>query len=94
MLRTIPKLDFEGYRETDDLGFEKYLDADNVHAVLIDKMKDMIDSKDMMPLLQKLQRNKAWVGQIIETLNNDPKLYSQFYQDFRKDFMPYWIQKK
>lgn len=93
-IREIPKLDYEGYEEEDDLGFKRYLDADYVHATLLDKLRNMITSDDMMPLLSDLEKIRPWVGQVVERLSNDEKLFSQFYQDFRKDFMPYWIQKR
>lgn len=94
IIRKVPKLDYEGMYEEDDLGFTRYLDADYVHATLIDKLRNMINSDDMIPLLQNLEKIKPWVGQITELLQEDETLFSQFYQDFRKDFMPYWIQKK
>lgn len=94
VIRQVPKLDYEGMYEEDDLGFTKYLDADYVHATLIDKLRNMINSDDMIPLLENVAKIKPWVNQIIELLQGDETLFSQFYQDFRKDFMPYWIQKK
>lgn len=94
VIRQVPKLDYEGMYEEDDLGFTKYLDADYVHATLIDKLRNMINSDDMIPLLENVAKIKPWVNQIIELLQSDETLFSQFYQDFRKDFMPYWIQKK
>lgn len=94
VIRTVPKLGYDGFIEQDDLGFERYLDPNYVHAVLIDKLKDMIDSSDMLPLLSSLQVTKPWVEQVYELIESDEILFSQFYQDFRKDFMPYWIQKK
>lgn len=94
VIREIPRLDYEGMYEEDDLGNLRYLDADYVHATLIDKLKDMITSEDMIPLIQELERNKPWVTQVRELLEKDDTLFSQFYQDFRKDFVPYWIQKK
>lgn len=93
-IRQVPKLDSEGYIDEDDLGFERYLDADYVHATLLDKLRSMYDSDDMLPLLRDLERNKPWVGQVVELLENDETLFSQFYQDFMKDFVNYWIQKK
>lgn len=93
-IRQVPKLDYEGMYEEDDLGFTRYLDADYVHATLIDKLRNMINSDDMIPLLENVAKIKPWVNQIIELLQSDETLFSQFYQDFRKDFMPYWIQKK
>lgn len=94
VIRQVPKLDYEGMYEEDDLGFKKYLDADYVHATLIDKLRNMINSDNMIPLLEDVAKIKPWVNQIIELLQDDETLFSQFYQDFRKDFTPYWIQKK
>ena len=94
VIRQVPKLDYEGMYEEDDLGFTRYFDADYVHATLIDKLRNMINSNDMIPLLENVAKIKPWVNQIIELLQSDETLFSQFYQDFRKDFTPYWIQKK
>ena len=94
VIRKVPKLDYRGRYEKDDLGFTRYLDADYVHATFIDKLRNMINSDDMIPLMQDLQGIKPWVKQVTKLLQSDETLFSQFYQDFRKDFIPYWIQKK
>lgn len=94
VIRQVPKLDYRGKYEKDDLGFTRYLDADYVHATFIDKLRNMINSDDMLPLMQDLQRIKPWVKQVTKLLQGNETLFSQFYQDFRKDFIPYWIQKK
>lgn len=94
VIRQIPKLDYEGLYEEDDLGFIRYLDPDYVHATLIDKLRDMINSDDMIPLLKDVARIKPWVNQVIEEITSNETLFSQFYQDFRKDFESYWVQKK
>lgn len=94
VIREIPQLDYRGKYDKDDLGNLRFLDADYVHATLIDKLRDMITSDDMIPLLETLGNTKPWTKQIVKKLQAEPKLFSQFYQDFRKDFMPYWIQKK
>lgn len=93
-IRNIPKLDYRGKYDVDDLGFNIYLDADYVHAVLIDKLRHMTSVDDMLPLLQELTKTKLWVKQVIKLLQKNDELFSQFYQDFRKDFVSYWIQKK
>lgn len=94
VIRQVPKLDYRGKYEKDDLGFTRYLDADYVHATFIDKLRDMINSDDMIPLMEDLQKIKPWVKQVTKLIQGDETLFSQFYQDFRKDYMPYWIQKK
>jgi hypothetical protein len=47
-----PKLDYNGKYEKDDLGFVRYLDSNYIHATLIDKLRNMINSDDMIPLMQ------------------------------------------
>lgn len=94
IIRQVPKLDYKGTYEKDDLGFVRYLDADYVHATFIDKLRNMITAEDMIPLMQELEKNKPWVKQVTKLLQGNETLFSQFYQDFRKDFTPYWIQKK
>lgn len=94
VIREIPKLDYEGMYEEDDLGNLRYLDPDYVHAVLIDNLRNMITSEDMIPLMKKLEKNKPWIAQVRELLEENETLFSQFYQDFRKDFTSYWVQKK
>ena len=94
VIREIPKLDYDGMYEEDDLGNLRYLDANYVHATFIDKLRYMITSEDMIPLMRELEKNKPWVAQVRELLEGNETLFSQFYQDFRKDFTSYWIQKK
>lgn len=94
VISQVPKLDYEGMYEEDDLGNPRYLDADYVHATLIDKLRNMINSDDMIPLLENVAKIKPWVNQVIEILQGDETLFSQFYQDLRMDFVSYWIQKK
>lgn len=90
----VPRLDYNGKYEKDDLGFVRYLDPNYVHATLIDKLRNMVNSDDMIPLMQQLEKNKPWVRQVRKLIQDDEILFSQFYQDFRKDFIPYWIQKR
>lgn len=94
VIREIPSLDYRGKYEKDDLGNNRYLDADYVHAVLIDKLRYMVTSEDMIPLLEDLSKLKPWVKQIVKLVKSNDSLFSQFYQDFRKDYVQYWIQKK
>lgn len=93
VINQIAKTDSEGYIEVDDLGYDRYLDPSYVHATLIDGLRYMTSSSEMIPLLEKLSRRKPWVNSIVELLTNDETLFSQFYMDFRKDFIPYWIQR-
>lgn len=93
VISTIPRLDREGYVETDDLGYERYLDSSYVVASLIDGLRNMIGIDDMIPAMLQVARNKPWVHGVIERIQSDEAIYSQFFQNFRKDFMPYTIIK-
>lgn len=93
-INKIPKLDYNGKREQDDLGFPRYLDPSYVVYTLLDKLSNMMTSEDMIPLLQELSQRRPWVKQVIKVLQKDEDLFSQFYQNFRKNFTSYWIQKE
>ena len=94
VLMKIPRYGHNGKIEKDDLGFARYLLPNYTHAVLIDKLRNMVDSDDMIPMLQELQKSKPWVKRIVKLLQEDETLFSQFYSNFRKDFLSYYIQKR
>lgn len=94
IIRNIPRYNKKGRLDRDDLGNVRYLDADYVHAVLVGKLKNMITSDDLIPLLQELSVSKSWVSGIIDLLQNDNVLFTKFYYDFRNDFTSYWVQNK
>lgn len=53
----------------------------------------MTDSRDMIPLMEKLSKSQPWISSVIDMIKNDPVLESQFYTSYRKDFLPYYIQR-
>lgn len=93
LLARIERLDFEGKTDIDDLGFKRYLDPQTVHNVLINKLRFMNKSSDVLVLLKQLATNKPWVNNIITALESDNSLLSSFYSDMRKDATLFSIQK-
>lgn len=93
LLARIELLDVNGQMERDDLGYKRYLDPEVVHVTLLNKLKYMTDSKDLIPMLKKMALNKSWVNNIITALENDNSLLSSFYSDMRKDATLFSIQK-
>ena len=108
VLSGIEKLDENGEPEYDDLHNQRYLNPEVVHAILISELSDMVDADDFVvqnndgtysfPRLEALQVKYPWVQKIIDVLREDcesehPHITSAFYTDFRKDFIPYWIQQ-
>ena len=90
-INSVPRLNHKNQVVRDDLGYIQYLDADYVHATLIDALRHMTSSKDMMPLLEKLSETKSWLKPLILELEKDDLLLSQFYQNYRKDFINYSV---
>lgn len=91
-----------GEPKVDDLGNIKFLNGEYAHAVLINDLSWMVDSDDFairkedgtydFPALEKVEKKYSWARQVINALQADPSLIGAFYADFRKDFIPYWIQ--
>lgn len=92
MLARIERIGLDGRVETDDLGYKRYLDPGYVHATLINKLRFMQSSQDLIPLLEQLAVNKPWVSGIIHEIESDNSLMSSFYTDMRKDFMQFSVQ--
>ena len=102
-LHDIKRLNPDGSEAKDDLGNNRYLDEQFIHAVLLDKLSGMIDSDDFsvydsdgnltFPALEKIKERDPWIQQIINKLKADDRLASLFFADFRKDYISYWKQK-
>lgn len=87
------RYDSTGNVDRDDLGDNIYLNAGYVHSELIQALRNMISAEDMIPMLEQLSKKKVWVKQIINELNNDNQLFTEFYREYRKDYVNYFIQK-
>lgn len=92
ILWTTPKVDRNGNPEYGFLGFPRYLQSDYVHSTLLQELGQARNAEHFWELLNNLAKRKRWVQPIIDRLNSDEEVKSQFYQNFRKEFMPYWIQ--
>lgn len=102
VLSNIKREGANGELEVDDLGNIRYLNSEFAHAVLINELSGMIDANDFsiknddgtysFPALEKVAEKYPWVRQVINALQAEPNLISSFYADFRKDFIPYWMQ--
>lgn len=92
LLNTIIKVGKDGSIETDDLGFPKYLDQDWAHLKLLETLSKVASSDEFDSTLEKMAKSQPWVNGVIEVLKDDPISKAKFYQDLRKEFVPYWIQ--
>lgn len=99
VLRFIPQITKDNIKVIDSLGFQKRLDSSITHNVLLKGLENMLESKDMIPMLKDLSKSKPWVNDIINKLIDkdgkikDNELFSQFYQTYRKDSVTFSIVK-
>ena len=89
---TTEKIGFDGKPEIDDLGFKRYMQPDMVQATLLQALGQSRNSEHFWKILNDLAKKKKWVQPLIDRLNKEEDTKSQFYQNFRKEFMPYWVQ--
>lgn len=90
VLGTLPKINNNGKTETDDLLNEKYLSISNVHAFLVDVLKDITHPNDIIPILEEQSKTKKWLKPVITKLKTDNIFFSQFYTNYRLDFDNMW----
>lgn len=75
----------------DDLGFPIMLDPVKVHQSLIEILRGVTSERQMIGLLRNASNSQTWLQPVIEELENNDQLKTQFYVDFKKNFQPYSI---
>lgn len=75
----------------DDLGFPIMLDPVKAHQSLIEILRGVTSERQMVGLLRNASNSQTWLQPIIEELENNDQLRTQFYVDFKKNFQPYSI---
>lgn len=75
----------------DDLGFPIMLDPVKAHQSLIEILRGVTSERQMIGLLRNASNSQTWLQPVIEELENNDQLRTQFYADFKKNFQPYSI---
>ena len=75
----------------DDLGYPIMLDPVKAHQSLIEILRGVTSERQMIGLLRNASNSQTWLQPIIEELENNDQLRTQFYVDFKKNFQPYSI---
>lgn len=75
----------------DDLGFPIMLDPVKAHQSLIEILRGVTSERQMIGLLRNASNSQTWLQPVIEELENNDQLRTQFYVDFKKNFQPYSI---
>lgn len=75
----------------DDLGFPIMLDPIKAHQSLIEILRGVTSESQMIGLLRNASNSQTWLQPVIEELENNDQLRTQFYVDFKKNFQPYSI---
>lgn len=75
----------------DDLGFPIMLDPVKAHQSLIEILRGVTSERQMIGLLRNASNSQTWLQPVIEELENNDQLRTQFYVDFKKNLQPYSI---
>lgn len=75
----------------DDLGYPIMLDPVKAHQSLIEILRGVTSERQMIGLLRNASNSQTWLQPVIEELENNNQLRTQFYVDFKKNFQPYSI---
>ncbi len=73
----------------DDLGFQSYVDFDELENYLRTELSDLQDVDDMLLKLGEMQYTRPEVHGIIEKLEKDNVLLSSFFSNFSGAYLPY-----
>lgn len=89
-LGTLQKIE-NGEEVIDDLGFPVMIDPVKAHQSLLDILRGANSETRMMSMLREASQSQEWLNPVIEGLEDDNLLKTQFYVDFKKAFQPYSI---
>ena len=89
VLGTIQQTDDKGNPEVDDLGFPRFLDPVQAHQTLMERLRGVTSESEMIRELQEGGRVEGWMNEVVDILQENPILRTQFYVDFHKNFQPY-----
>ena len=92
IIRRIPKVRPDGTLVApDDLGYQPYMSSTEVFATLLGRLSNMSRPSDLLTSLEAMRTNFPWVAPIIDKINSDPKIKTDFYNSFRSDAVEYMI---
>ncbi|MGN0032390.1 MAG: hypothetical protein ACI358_01210 [Candidatus Limimorpha sp.] len=96
ILSGLIQVDSEGYAVLDDWENNIYINVDYAFGCLVNLFSDMVDSSDVMTRLKQfvIDPNNAWAEEIIELIEKDPSLITDFFVCFGNTFTNYYIQKE
>lgn len=90
IIRRIPKVRPDGTLVApDDLGYQPYMSSTEVFATLLGRLSNMSRPSDLLTSLEAMRTNFPWVAPIIDKINSDPKIKTDFYNSFRSDAVEY-----
>lgn len=89
-LGTLQKIE-NGEEVIDDLGFPVMIDPVKAHQSLLDILRGANSETRMMSMLREASQSQEWLNPVIEGLEGDNLLKTQFYVDFKRAFQPYTI---
>lgn len=92
IIRRIPKVRPDGTLVApDDLGYQPYMSSTEVFATLLGRLSNMSRPSDLLTSLEAMRTNFPWVAPIIDKINSDPKIKTDFYNSFRSDAVEYML---
>ena len=104
LLNSLSMLDKNGDVVFDDLGNVITLTGNYAHSALmheLSKIKEPSDfveydanGKPSFPALEDMKAKYPWVEQLIGELESNPEIISTVFNDFRQDFISYWVVVK
>lgn len=75
----------------DDLGFQSFVNFDEITNYLQKNIADIFDVDDMMNQLEELKYYRPEIYGLLNKLNENEQLKTQFFSNFSKVYIPYYM---
>jgi len=93
ILNNIVRVRPDGKIDVDDLGIERYIDPDYAHLTILEEVSKITKSSEFDAAIERLAVRHPWMRLIQQEFRKDHSIKAKFYQDMRKELVPYWMNR-
>lgn len=93
ILNNIVRVRPDGKIDVDDLGIERYIDPDYAHLTILEEVSKITKSSEFDAAIERLANKHPWMRLIQQEFRKDHSIKAKFYQDMRKELVPYWMNR-
>ena len=91
MIHDIPEKDQFGRVQRDRFGRVRYIDADQVHAILLSQLMPMTHPHELIPMLKDMAKDYPWADDIVKMIEIGPNMSAEQIHEAEQKFTALYV---